>query len=160
MTVEIICSGTGETEAFATHLARHLRAGNIVLFEGPLGAGKTFLVKSLCQALGSADLVTSPTFAIANFYNAPDGRIIHIDAYRIKNIAEYNDLGLDDYFPTSIVLVEWGNLLADRYPEALIVRIEFTDRAENERKLVISSTSKSWTPLLDALSDHPGVRAS
>jgi tRNA threonylcarbamoyladenosine biosynthesis protein TsaE len=160
MTVEIICSGTAETAAFAARLARDLRAGNIILFEGPLGVGKTFLVKSLSHALGSTDLVTSPTFAIANFYSAPACRIIHIDAYRIKNVGEYNDLGLDDYFQTSIVLVEWGNLLADRYPEALIVRLEFTDRAENERKLVISSGNKSWTPLLDALSHCGGAQPS
>jgi tRNA threonylcarbamoyladenosine biosynthesis protein TsaE len=160
MTVEITCNGTEETKAVATLLARHLRAGNIVLFEGPLGVGKTFLVKSLSHALGSVDLVTSPTFAIANFYNAPACRVIHIDAYRIKNIQEYNDLGLDDYFETSIVLVEWGNLLAARYLEALVVSLEFTDRAENERKLVISSGSDCWTPLLDELSHSPGARAS
>jgi tRNA threonylcarbamoyladenosine biosynthesis protein TsaE len=160
MTVEITCSGTEETKAVATLLARHLRAGNIVLFEGPLGVGKTFLVKSLCHALGSTDLATSPTFAIANFYNAPACRIIHIDAYRIKNILEYNDLGLDDYFPTSIVLVEWGNLLAAQYPEALAVRLEFTDRVENERKLIISSSGKSWTSLLDELSHSPGAQPS
>jgi tRNA threonylcarbamoyladenosine biosynthesis protein TsaE len=160
MTIEITCDGTEETKVVATRLSRYLRPGNIVLLNGPLGAGKTFFVKSLSNALGSTDLVTSPTFAIANFYNAPACQIIHVDAYRIQNIHEYNDLGLDDYFQTSIVLVEWGDLLAANYPEALVISLEFTHRAENERKLVVSSRSDCWIPLLGELGNCLGTRTS
>jgi len=140
-------------EKVAHHVSRHLRPGDIVLLAGPLGVGKTHLIKALARALGSDDLATSPTFAIANFYTSPRCPVIHIDAYRMHNLAEYKDLGLDDYFPTAIVLVEWGNLVAELYPRALKVDLTFSDRADNARDLLVSFTSERWQALADDLAE-------
>jgi len=140
-------------EKVAHQVSRHLRPGDIVLLAGPLGVGKTHLIKAMARALGSDDVATSPTFAIANFYTSPRGPVIHIDAYRMHNLAEYKDLGLDDYFPTAIVLVEWGNLVAELYPRALKVDLAFSDHADNARDLSVSFTSERWRALADDLAE-------
>jgi len=105
-------------------LARQLRAGDTVLLTGELGAGKTTLARGLGVALGVRGTVTSPTFVLARTHLRPDGPpLVHVDAYRLRDAAELDDLDLD--FEGAIVVVEWGAGLLEHLVDSwLAVSIE------------------------------------
>lgn len=90
-----------DTERFGSALAARLRArqGLTVYLEGPLGAGKTALVRGALRALGEAGRVRSPTYTLLEPYNLADHRVVHLDLYRLEDAAELHALGLPDYAP-------------------------------------------------------------
>ena len=100
---------------------------NIIAFYGTMGAGKTTLVKNLCQKLGVNDEVNSPTFALVNEYQTETfDSIFHFDFYRIKNLEEVFDIGYEDYFyGGSLCLLEWPELIDPLMPEHFI-KVEIT----------------------------------
>ncbi len=86
----------------------------IVLFEAPMGAGKTTLIKEICRCLGSNDLFSSPTYALVNEYASPHGKIFHFDLYRLKNTEELFDIGIEDYLAANnFCFVEWPEKLIE-----------------------------------------------
>ena len=93
--------------------------GRIFAFYGSMGAGKTTFVKALCEAMGVTDTVNSPTFAIVNEYDTPEGRpIYHFDFYRIRRLAEVYDMGYEDYFyGRGLCFIEWPELIEELLPE-------------------------------------------
>lgn len=100
-----------------------------VFFDGEMGAGKTTLIKQICQALEVHETVTSPTFAICNIYNSRHGNIVHIDAYRLKNVEEAIQAGLEDYlFDNSICFIEWFNKLESIIPTTFVL-VEINEKA-------------------------------
>lgn len=117
-----------DTEGLGERLAADLVAGDLVVLAGPLGAGKTVLVRGLARGLGVTGAVTSPTFVIAREHRAAPGGsgvpLVHVDAYRLGGIAELDDLDLDTDLAEAVVAVEWGEglveHLADRH---LLVRL-------------------------------------
>jgi tRNA threonylcarbamoyladenosine biosynthesis protein TsaE len=100
---------------------------NIIAFYGTMGAGKTTLVKNLCQKLGVSDEVNSPTFALVNEYQTETfDSIFHFDFYRIKSLEEVFDIGYEDYFyGGSLCLLEWPELIDPLMPEHFI-KVEIT----------------------------------
>lgn len=96
-----------------------LRGRSVVLFRGPMGAGKTTLISRIAAALGAEDTVTSPTFALVNQYECEGGRrIYHFDFYRINNVEEALDLGYEEYFYSGeLCLVEWPEKIEPLLPE-------------------------------------------
>jgi tRNA threonylcarbamoyladenosine biosynthesis protein TsaE len=108
--LRIETAGAEATAAFAGRVAEGLAAGDVVLVEGELGAGKTTFVRGACRALGVEGPITSPTFALANRYRAAGGLVVsHLDLYRLGGLeAEDPDL-LDDYLgPDRLAFVEWS----------------------------------------------------
>lgn len=84
---------------------------NILLLKGNLGAGKTTFSQFLLKNLGSTDEVSSPTYAIVNEYHSPKGKIFHFDLYRMKNISEVFDIGIDEYLEDSFLcIIEWPEI--------------------------------------------------
>jgi tRNA threonylcarbamoyladenosine biosynthesis protein TsaE len=140
----VVCDPS-QTAAVAAAVAPSLQAGDAVLLNGGLAAGKTFFVQALVRALGSADEVTSPTFTIANFYRTERGPVLHVDAYRLSSVAEFRDLALEDYVAESISAVEWAERVDEEFPEAL--RIDFATVPEDERlrTLAFSPRGDRWT---------------
>ncbi len=100
---------------------------NIIAFYGAMGAGKTTLVKNLCQKLGVSDEVNSPTFALVNEYQTESlDSIFHFDFYRIKSLEEVFDIGYEDYFyGGNLCLLEWPELIDPLMPEHFI-KVEIT----------------------------------
>ena len=87
----------------------------ILFLNGPIGAGKTTLIKNLCCQLGVKEIVSSPTFSILNEYNYNDKKIFHFDFYRINNFEEIIDIGIYDYIDSqSLCFIEWGDLIMNR----------------------------------------------
>ena len=103
-------------------------------FYGEMGSGKTTMIKEICKYLGVKEEVKSPTFALINEYFSPkNGLIYHFDFYRIKDLKEAFDLGIDEYFYSgSFCFIEWPELIEDFLPEGF-VRIFIQDEGENKR---------------------------
>ncbi|MBK5203258.1 MAG: tRNA (adenosine(37)-N6)-threonylcarbamoyltransferase complex ATPase subunit type 1 TsaE [Prolixibacteraceae bacterium] len=111
-----------ETNKAAISFLKEFKEERIFAFYGKMGAGKTTFIKALCQTLGSKDNITSPTFAIINEYDTPkSGQIYHFDFYRIKNIEEAMDIGIDDYLNSGdYCFIEWPEKIEELLPEELI----------------------------------------
>ena len=109
----------------ARAVIRSLGRRTVVAFRGGMGAGKTTLIREIVAALGSADTVTSPTFAIVNQYKAGKERIHHFDFYRIDDQREAYDFGYEEYFYSGdLCLVEWPEKIEPLLPDdVMTVRI-------------------------------------
>jgi tRNA threonylcarbamoyladenosine biosynthesis protein TsaE len=116
-----ITHSPAETEAFGELFGKRLRAGDIVLLTGELGAGKTTFVRGVARGTASVAPVASPTFQLVRVY---PGRVqlAHIDLYRIETPSELGDLGLDELLGQGAVVVEWGDRL--EAPDAAVIELE------------------------------------
>ncbi len=131
-----------ETIELGRKLGSQFKGGEVVAICGPLGSGKTHLIKGIAAGIGAKDSksVNSPTFVIVNQYL---GRldIYHIDAYRLDSVSEFEMLGFDDFcYPDSVVLIEW----ADKVEAALIsidyIKIELEHSGTTTRTIHIKNT--------------------
>jgi len=130
--------------ALGVRIGEQCRAGDLILLNGPLGAGKTVLVQGIGQALGITD-VTSPTFVISRIHSAPLS-LIHVDAYRLLeggNAAAYlDDLDLDTAGENAVTVIEWGGAESARLSDE---RLEITiDRTEEVREVTINKIGARW----------------
>jgi tRNA threonylcarbamoyladenosine biosynthesis protein TsaE len=127
-----------ETSAAGERLAARLRAGDVVLLYGDLGAGKTAFVRGIARGLGApADEVSSPTFTLIQEYQGEALTLHHVDLYRLEPI-EIADLGLDELISSgAIVAVEWADRWPDRPTDA--VEVGLTPVGERERIIEIRS---------------------
>jgi len=115
------------------------KAKNKFAFYGDLGAGKTTFIKALCNELNVVDIVTSPTFSLINEYQSDDlSPVYHMDFYRIKNINEAYDIGVEDYFyDNGFCFIEWPEKIEEILPlDIVYVKISVLD--DNSRVLKIS----------------------
>lgn len=118
----------------AREFIQHIDQHTVFAFYGKMGAGKTTFVKAVCEELGVDDVITSPTFAIVNEYQAKNALpIYHFDFYRIKKIEEVFDMGYEDYFYSgAICFIEWPELIDELLPDDA-VRVSITEDADGSR---------------------------
>jgi tRNA threonylcarbamoyladenosine biosynthesis protein TsaE len=137
-----------DTRALGAALAPLLRAGDLVVLAGPLGAGKTALTQGIGAALGVGEPVTSPTFVIARVHRGGRLPLVHVDAYRLGRAADVDDLDLDASAEESVTVVEWGQGLVEQLAdEHLEVRL---DRREDDvRTAELVAHGPSWESRLD-----------
>jgi tRNA threonylcarbamoyladenosine biosynthesis protein TsaE len=136
--------------AFGRRLAGLLRAGDLVILIGGLGAGKTTLVQGIGEGLGVRGPVTSPTFVIARVHPALAGGpdLVHADAYRLASPAEVDDLDLDATLDSSVTVIEWGGGLAEGLAAD---RLEVTiDLAGEGRDVRVTGHGHRWSALGDS----------
>jgi tRNA threonylcarbamoyladenosine biosynthesis protein TsaE len=131
-----------EMLALGQAISEHLKPGDLILINGPLGAGKTVLAQGIGQGLGISD-VTSPTFVISRIHKAALP-LIHVDAYRLLDTDNPNlyidDLDLD--IENSVTVIEWGGAESARLNED---RLEITiDRTEDVRRVEIKTVGSRW----------------
>lgn len=107
-----------ELPAVARKLLQSFDGEKVVAFKGPMGAGKTTLIKALCEALGVKDTISSPTFSIVNEYHTINGeKIYHFDFYRIKSVEEAYDMGYEEYFYSkAYCFIEWPEKIEELMP--------------------------------------------
>jgi tRNA threonylcarbamoyladenosine biosynthesis protein TsaE len=123
----------------AQQLLRYSGDKKIFAFYGSMGAGKTTIIKAICESLGAIDIVSSPTFTLVNEYRTSDGKaLFHIDFYRIKKQEEVYDFGIEEYLTgESYCFMEWPELIEELLPkETVIVRISVDNH--EQRTLSIS----------------------
>lgn len=120
---EILIKTIEDLEPAAEQLLAYIGDRKILTFEGEIGAGKTTFIKILCAKLGVQEAVTSPTFSIVNEYlctgeNRGDCRVYHMDIYRLEELQEAMDIGMEEYLNSGqICLIEWPELIKPLLPE-------------------------------------------
>ena len=143
--VTLVLGDLEATRAFGETLARQLPPGAILLLHGPLGAGKTSMVQGIAAALGIAEPITSPTFALAQHYPQGKPPLVHLDLYRLELPAAANDLFLQEEEEAlgmgAILVVEWSERLSLALPEAS--RLKLSHRSEGGRLATLNRTDQS-----------------
>ena len=141
-----------DTMEFGRSLGRSLRAGDLVLLAGPLGAGKTTLTRGIADGLGVGGRVSSPTFVLARVHPAGSSGVplVHVDAYRLGgDLSQLDDLDLDTDLERSAIVVEWGEGSAERLSsDYLVVRL---DRREDDVREVTLEPHGTWADRLPEL---------
>ena len=149
------------TAALAARLARNLRAGDTLLLEGPIGAGKTHfaraVIKTRLQASGRDEDVPSPTYTLVQTYDDGETEIWHADLYRLAGPGDVAELGLHEAFREAIVLVEWPDRLGEETPDGAL-RLRFSDGPdEGSRRLLFDTADPRWrarlAPLLESVAN-------
>ncbi|TPG19023.1 tRNA (adenosine(37)-N6)-threonylcarbamoyltransferase complex ATPase subunit type 1 TsaE [Pedococcus bigeumensis] len=132
-----------DTRAWGVRLGRLLRAGDLVVLTGGLGAGKTTLTQGLAEGVGVRGPITSPTFVIARVHPSLVGgpALVHVDAYRVGGFAELDDLDLDTSLEDSVTVVEWGHGLAEDLADD---RLEVTLSGEDTRRAAVQTHGDRW----------------
>ena len=128
-------------EVAATDILDKCGDRRVFAFNGNMGAGKTTFIKQLCEAMGTEDVVNSPTFAIVNVYeieeNGRKEEVYHFDCYRIKDIREAMDMGTEEYiYSGNYCFIEWPEMIDSLLPDDTVwVNIEITDNGDRILKI-------------------------
>ena len=136
--MESFTKSTEETVELGRKIGAFLLPNDVIALTGPLGAGKTTLIQGIAEGLGVKEYVTSPTFIIINEYQ---GKVpfYHIDLYRLDEVKEIEDLGIEEYFNCGgVCVIEWAEKLKELLP-VKAEQIEIGVVSENERKICVSS---------------------
>jgi tRNA threonylcarbamoyladenosine biosynthesis protein TsaE len=133
-------------------ISKVLRAGDLLLLNGPLGAGKTTLTRGIGEGLGAQGTVQSPTFVLARTHRTAVGpKLVHVDAYRLNSAVELDDLDID--FANSIVVVEWARDYVDGIADNWLL-VDINRESQDESRLVtISGVGGRWEGVEIALSN-------
>ncbi|MFZ9851438.1 MAG: tRNA (adenosine(37)-N6)-threonylcarbamoyltransferase complex ATPase subunit type 1 TsaE [Ilumatobacteraceae bacterium] len=143
------------THRVAAAIAGMSRIGDVIVLSGDMGAGKTAFAQGFGRALGVTEPITSPTFTVVHTYDT--GRILlhHADLYRLDRTSEIDDLALAELTEDEgILLVEWGDVAADRLGSHLLVSLEPIDDDDDARRVTIRPVGSSWStrwPKLEAV---------
>jgi len=150
--LEFLSHSPEDTQRFGRRLGELAKSGDVYLLSGKLGAGKTCLTQGIAWGLGSTEYAASPTFVLMR---EMPGRLTlyHIDLYRLDNLAEIADLGLDDYFyGKGVCVVEWAEKgFGVLPPERLHIQINYI--SDTERQFVLTANGKRYQELTTQIND-------
>jgi tRNA threonylcarbamoyladenosine biosynthesis protein TsaE len=160
VTISTVTRSAADTHALAERVGTLLRAGDVIVLAGELGAGKTVFAKGIARALGISEPVVSPSFTIVREYDAPLP-LVHVDVYRLDYVQELHDLGFDDLVGgDAVTVVEWGDRVrAVLPPDRLDVQLD-PGTGDDERQISLDPSGISWTAravALAALVDAPAA---
>jgi tRNA threonylcarbamoyladenosine biosynthesis protein TsaE len=141
MDFDFISNSPQQTVELGQKIGSQLKGGQVVAVCGPLGSGKTHLIKGIAAGLGASDSrrINSPTFVIVNQYI---GRldIYHVDAYRLSSISEFEMIGFDDFcYPQSVVLIEWADKIESALQAVDYIRVELAHISQTQRGIHIKN---------------------
>lgn len=143
--LSILSKSPEHSARFAAALAPHLSAGDVVLLQGDVGAGKTHFARHLIKSiLVEPEDIPSPTFTLVQVYETVLGPLWHSDLYRITSIHEIEELGLNEAFDAAICLIEWPDRLGELEPENALTLCFEQSSDENERKINASWDAQKW----------------
>jgi tRNA threonylcarbamoyladenosine biosynthesis protein TsaE len=153
--VRVTTHSPDETKRAAAALAPLLREGDVLLLSSDLGGGKTVFVQGLAEALGVYDVVSSPTFVLAQSYRGRDLRLHHLDVYRLNQAREVLDLGLDELLDDrAVTAIEWGERVIDYIgPSYLAVRVFIgsPEEPEQDRVIEFEAVGPAWADRAESL---------
>jgi tRNA threonylcarbamoyladenosine biosynthesis protein TsaE len=147
MELDITSESPEQTTELGRKIGQQLKGGEIIAVCGPLGSGKTHLIKGIAAGTGAQDRkrVTSPTFVIVNEYKGGLD-IYHVDAYRLNSLDEFEMIGFDDFcYPGSVVLIEWADKIEAALQTMDYIRIEINHAGKTKRKIHIKNAPKYMT---------------
>lgn len=139
-TETIVCAGLNELDDVASRILGEHPNARVMAVSGPMGAGKTTFIQSLCRILKVLDTVNSPTFSIVNEYRTTaDKPVYHFDLYRLKKPEELLDIGYEDYFYSdNYCFIEWPEVASVLIPEDCLYISIAVDDVSGERRFIIS----------------------
>ena len=138
---QLISHSSEETERIAEQFAKKLRPGDVVAYEGGLGAGKTAFTRGLAQGLGIREEVSSPTFALVNEYRG-EHTLYHVDMYRVETYDDLYSTGFFDYLDgEGILAIEWSENIYGALPEGTIT-VSIRTIGENDREITIEGDDR------------------
>lgn len=151
-----------DTRALGRLLGALLRAGDLVVLTGGLGAGKTTLAQGIGEGLGVRAPVTSPTFVIARVHPSTVGGppLVHVDAYRLRGALELDDLDLDASVDDSVTVVEWGHGLAEDLSEDRLEVVLEADPETEVRTATVTGVGGRWADPTGEAACSPGTGAT
>ncbi len=136
--MEIIVENEGCLDSAAAEFLAALGPRTHVAFRAPMGAGKTTFISAVCRTLGMEEEATSPTFSIVNEYRGGGRTVYHFDFYRIEDVREAIDLGLDEYFDSgALCLMEWPDVAEALLPDDTVTA-EITVLPDESRKITLN----------------------
>lgn len=139
---EFISFNAQETMDLAGRLARIVSPGSVVALRGDLGAGKTCFAQGFLAGLGVEEAVTSPTFNLVQIYDTDQGEVWHADLYRVEDLSEIENLGLEDVMGRMICLIEWPDRMESLLPAGRIeVMLAYGD-TDTQRRIEISGSDR------------------
>ena len=148
-------SNQTELERFAKLFARILNPGDAVLLTGEIGAGKSVFARSaISDLLDHPEDIPSPTFTIVQTYDSSIGEIWHCDLYRLTDISETDELGLEDAFKSAITFIEWPEILGAYTPETSIRIAISIDPETQKRTLGFSGLTTAWQDRLNDVKER------
>lgn len=137
MNMKIITHSPEETIKTAEKIGAKLRAGDMIVYKGGLGAGKTTFTRGIATGLGLGDCVSSPTFALVNEYQGENITLYHFDMYRIQTEEGLESTGFFDYpFEDNVAVIEWSENITDFLPKNTI-NITINVTGESDREIII-----------------------
>jgi len=148
---EIISRSPDQTRRFGMRLGGLMKTGDVVGLSGDLGSGKTTLTQGIAAGWGSLDRATSPTFVLVNVYRRVDDQVLyHLDAYRLSDSSEAEDLDLDVLIERGPLVVEWVERIGSVLPRDLLgIKLNYID--EEHRDLLLAANGKRSQSLLNIL---------
>ena len=146
--MEFISRSAEQTRRAGIRLGALLSTGDLICLIGDLGSGKTTLVQGIAAGWGSLDQVSSPTFVLVNVYRRPaDGRLFHMDTYRLSGAREAEDLDLDAMLDSGPLVIEWADRIAEILPkDRLSIYLQWVD--ESQRDLIITAHGSHYQNML------------
>ncbi len=151
--LQLRASSITDTHAIAAAIAAMSRSGDLIVLAGEMGAGKTAFAKGFGAALGVTEPITSPTFTLVHSYDAGRLTLHHADIYRLSTHHEVADLALAELLEyDGIVLLEWGDVVAQSLGDHLLVHLVGNPDDEDRRHITISGTGRSWALRWERLS--------
>lgn len=151
MQIEIISNSPVFTQNLGKKFSKILSKGDIVLFTGELGGGKTTFISGMAEGFGLGENLSSPSFTILNEYHIDNSRkFIHADLYRLEDAREIDGTGLEDYFydGISIICIEWGDRIKDNigkdYLEINFSYLIDESNTGTKRKIIFTSSNQYW----------------
>ncbi len=149
-TLEIFSRSADQSRRLGMRLGRYLQIGDVLCLSGDLGAGKTTFIQGIAQGWGSVDPVTSPTFVLVNEYNRMDGSILfHMDAYRIGDTMEAEELDLDRMLQRGVLVIEWAERI-DRILPTGRLAIKLAWIADEQRRITLTPTGTRYRSIIKA----------
>lgn len=139
-----------DTATLASEFAEILEKGDILLFTGEIGTGKTTFIQALAKNLGIEELVTSPTFVIHMLRESGRIPLSHVDLYRLNSDDEVESIGFEEYYDTAITVVEWADRYSGFEPPYIELHFEY-GLHENERIVSILPNGGDWNKRLNSI---------